>query len=299
VVKQRSFTTACGVYLFSYAALTAVYFYLTLLYQDVDGWSALRTGLSWLFLNVPFLVVAQLAGRLNRRLSPRAVVAGGCLVTAAAVITLSTLTRSSPFSVTVIGYVIFGAGTGMWIPGVANVAMRDVPPGLSGTASGVFNASRQVGTSIGLAVLGAIGADTARSAWDTHVSLLSGAARQAARAQAHSVASAQIGQVTRALGTGQRAAAEQAFSDGYEVAVLVAGLCLIAAALIAVFGLRESRRLDLDAVGAQPAPPADPGTPGLAVARGVAERPGSDADLVDGLSTSGEGGGRGRIRNTA
>ena len=136
VVKLRRFTTSCGVYLVSYAALTGVYFYLTLLYQDVDGWTALRTGLSWLFMNVPFLVVAQFAGRLSRRLSARAIVAGGCLVTAAGVFIFSTLTPSSPFVIAVIGYVLFGTGTGMWIPGVANVAMRDVPPGLSGTASG-------------------------------------------------------------------------------------------------------------------------------------------------------------------
>jgi hypothetical protein len=122
--------------LVSYAALTAVYFYLTLLYQDVDGWSALRTGLSWLFMNVPFLVVAQFAGRLSRRLSASAIVAGGCLVTAAGVFTFSTLTPSSPFVIAVISYVVFGTGTGLWIPGVANVAMRDVPPGLSGNRVG-------------------------------------------------------------------------------------------------------------------------------------------------------------------
>jgi hypothetical protein len=111
----------------------------------------------------------------------------------------------------------------MWIPGVANVAMRDVPPGLSGTASGVFNASRQVGTSVGLAILGAVEAGAATSAWGSHVAHLPGAARQAAIGQAHNVASARIGSATRALGAGERAAAEQAFSHGYAVAVLVAG----------------------------------------------------------------------------
>ena len=129
VAKLRRFTTSCGIYLLSYAALTGVYFYLTLLYQDVDGWTALRTGLSWLFMNVPFLVTAQFAGRLSRRLSARAIVGGGCLVTAAGIITFSTLTPSSPFVIAAIGYALFGVGTGMWIPGVANVAMRDVPPG--------------------------------------------------------------------------------------------------------------------------------------------------------------------------
>jgi len=259
VVKLRRFTTSCGVYLVSYAALTGVYFYLTLLYQDVDGWTALRTGLSWLFMNVPFLVVAQFAGRLSRRLSARAIVAGGCLVTAVGVFTFSTLTPSSPFVIAVIGYVLFGAGTGMWIPGVANVAMRDVPPGLSGTASGVFNASRQVGTSVGLAILGAIEADAATSAWRSHVAHLPGAARQAAVGQAHNVASARISLVIRELGTGQRATAEQAFSHGYAVAVLVAGLCLVAAAVLAVFGLRHDRRPEFDAVRSLST--GDPGSP--------------------------------------
>lgn len=140
-----------------------------------------------------------------------------------------------------IGYVLFGAGTGLWIPGVANVAMRDVPPGLSGTASGLFNASRQVGTSVGLAILGAVGAGAATSAWMRQVADLPDAVRQTAVGQTRNVASARISSVARALGTGQRAAAEQAFSHGYAMAVLVAGLCLIAAALIATLGLRPGR----------------------------------------------------------
>jgi MFS transporter, DHA2 family, methylenomycin A resistance protein len=263
VVKLRSFTTSCGVYLLSYASLTGVYFYLTLLYQDVDGWSALRTGLSWLFMNIPFLVMAQFAGRLSRRLPARVIAGGGCLVTAAGILTFSTLTPSSPFIVAVIGYVLFGTGTGMWIPGVANVAMRDVPAGLSGTASGVFNASRQVGTSIGLAILGAIGADVATSAWASQAAHLPGAARQAAIGQTRNVASARISLVTRALGTGQRRAAEQAFTHGYQVAIFIAGLGLIAAAIIAAFGLRDNRRRELDAAPGKPAPSGDPDNPAI------------------------------------
>ena len=156
-------------------------------------------------MNIPFLVMAQFAGRPSRQLPARAIAGGGCLVTAAGILTFSTLTPSSPCIIAVIGYVLFGTGTGMWIPGVANVAMRDVPPGLSGTASGVFNASRQVGTSIGLAILGAIGADAATSAWTSQAAHLPGAARRAAIRQARNVASARISSVTRALGDGSPA----------------------------------------------------------------------------------------------
>ena len=97
------------------------------------------------------------------------IVGGGCLVSAVGIITLSRLTPASPFVIAVIGYALLGAGNGTLIPGITNVAMRDVPPGLSGTASGVLNASRQVGTSVGLAILGAIGAHAATSVWTSRV----------------------------------------------------------------------------------------------------------------------------------
>ena len=132
------------------------------------------------------------------------------------------------------------------------------PPGLSGTASGVFNASRQVGTSIGLAILGAVGADAATSAWANHIAHLPGSAWQAAIGQARDVASARIGSVTRALGAGQKAPAEHAFFLGYTVAVLIAGFCLIAAAILAVFGLRDDRRPQPDAAAGKNASPGEP-----------------------------------------
>jgi phosphoserine phosphatase len=148
--------------------------------------------------------------------------------------------------------------------------MREVPTGLSGTASGVFNASRQVGTSVGLAILGAVEVDAATSAWKSHVAHLTGAARQTAIRQARDVASARVALVTRALGADQREAAEQAFSHGYEVALLSAGLCLIAATLVAALGLHDDRTRALDAVGAKPASPMTEG-PSFTLARGVAD----------------------------
>ena len=58
--------------------------------------------------------------------------------------------------------------------------------------------------------------------------------------------------MTRALGPGHRPAAEQAFSHGYQVAVLTAGLCIIAAAIIAASGLRNNRRRELDGATSSP-----------------------------------------------
>ena len=116
-------------------------------------------------MNIPFIMTAQYAGRLRRRLQPVVIVVSGCLVGAVGVAVLALLSDTTSFAVAFVGYVFVGIGWGTLVPGVVNVAMRDVPPGVSGGASGLVNAARQVGTSVGLAVLGTIGVRAATSTW--------------------------------------------------------------------------------------------------------------------------------------
>ena len=236
LLRARSFVSASAIYLVSYASLGGVLFFVTLLYQDASGWSVLRTGLSWLFMNAPFLLMAQFAGRLDRRFSATAVVATGCLAGAVGVFALSRATTTSPFALTAIGYVLFGAGFGTLIPGTTHLAMRDVPGGVSGAASGVLNASRQIGTSVGLAVLGAVGVTAAVSDWNAKAGRFPGPVRAMAPGQAQNVAGARIGAVTDALGPAYRHSAVQSFVHGYHLAVGVAAACMLAAAVFAVIG---------------------------------------------------------------
>ena len=251
LLRARSFVSASGIYLLSYLGLTGALFYVTLLYQDVNGWSVLRTGLSWLFMNAPFLLMAQFAGRLDRRFSAAAVVAIGCLVAAIGVFVLSRVTTTTPFALTAFGYVLFGAGFGTFVPATTHVAMRDVPPGSSGAASGVLNAARQIGTSVGLAVLGAIGVNAAVSDWNTRAGRFPAAVHAVASAQAENVGGARIGAVTRALGSAYRRPAAESFVHGYHLAVGAGAASLLAAAVVAVIGFRlRSSVLPADASGA-------------------------------------------------
>jgi MFS transporter, DHA2 family, methylenomycin A resistance protein len=238
LLGARSFVSASGVYLISYTAFSSVLFYVTLLYQDVNGWSALRTGLSWLFLNAPFLLMAQLTGRIDRRHPPSRVVAAGCAVGAIGIFALGRASTTTPFILTAAGYVLAGAGFGILAPGVTHVAMRDVPAGVSGAASGVVNASRQVGTSVGLAVLGSLGVSAALSDWHAAIARLPASARHAAAQQAQNVAGARISTVTHALGPAYRDAAAGAFVHGYHVAVGAGAICALVAAATALLGLR-------------------------------------------------------------
>ena len=238
VLRARSFTVSTVVYLLSYMAFSATLFYVSLLYQDVIGWSVLRTGLSWLLMNAPFLVMAQLAGRLERRLSAATVVGTGCVIAAAGIAMLAGAGPASPFVLTAAGYVLAGGGFGTLVPALTHVAMRDVPAGVSGAASAVLNASRQIGTSVGLAVLGTLAASATIGDWNAQVNRLPAAARVAARDQAQNVGGARIAAVAKALGSAYRHPAAQSFAHGYHVAVGTGAAGLVVAAAVAWLGLR-------------------------------------------------------------
>lgn len=237
LLGARSFTVSTVVYLLAYMAFSATLFYVSLLYQDVIGWSVLRTGLSWLFMNAPFLALAQLAGRLERRLPAAAVVGAGSAVAAAGIALLACAGPSTPFALTAAGYVLSGAGFGTLVPALTHAAMRDVPAGVSGAASAVLNASRQIGTSVGLAVLGTLAVSTTVHRWDAAVSRLSEPGRAAARAQAANVSGARLAAVAKALGPAWRAPAAQSFAHGYHVAISTAAAGLAFAAAVACWGL--------------------------------------------------------------
>ncbi len=239
LLRARSFRVAATVYLLSYMTFSATLFYVSLLYQDVVGWSVLRTGLSWLCMNAPFLLLAQLAGRLERRFTPVALVSSGCAVGAVGIAALAGAGPTSPFALTAVGYVLSGAGFGMLVPALTHCAMRDVPAGVSGAASAVLNASRQIGTSVGLAVLGTVGVSATIADWSARTAHLSVAEQAAAHAQAHQVAGARIDAVVRALGPAYRHPAAQSFAHGYHLAVGCGAGCLAVAAAIAILGLRR------------------------------------------------------------
>jgi predicted MFS family arabinose efflux permease len=116
LLRASSFVSPSAVYLISYTAFSGALFYVTLLYQDVNGWSPLRTGLSWLFMNASFLLTAQLTGRLGRRYPVAGVVAAGCVAGAADVFAPSMAGPKTPFIVTAVGYLLCGAGFACWSP---------------------------------------------------------------------------------------------------------------------------------------------------------------------------------------
>jgi EmrB/QacA subfamily drug resistance transporter len=162
--RDSRFTVSCGVYAVMYLALASTFFFVTLFFQNVEGWSALEVGLSWLIMNTPFLIASMLAGRLAGWIGT-ATCWLGVLLGGLGVLALAFLTPGAGLLAASPGYVLIGAGYGMAVPTISAVAVSALPLEHSGLASGVLNSARQVGTAVGLAALGSVGLAVTRNSW--------------------------------------------------------------------------------------------------------------------------------------
>jgi MFS family permease len=243
MLRQRRFATGNLVLLVGFLALTGMFFFVTLYFQDLNGWSALRTGISWLALGVPFLFVAQSTGRLTARFSPGIVIAVGCLFAAGGIAGLSQLSAAMPLAVVIVCYCAIAVGFGLLSPGASTAVMTSVQGAASGIASGILNTSRQLGTSVGLAVLGSVGVTVAVHGWNSAVS--NGAAqvslgnRSAALALGTQVAGGRADEVAERFGPAAGRQAAQAFEQGLEIALLTGAALLVVAAVAALAVLRR------------------------------------------------------------
>jgi DHA2 family methylenomycin A resistance protein-like MFS transporter len=163
--RRRDFTIANLDFALAYGGLAATLFFVSLYFQNVQGYGALKTGLSWLTMNIPFLTVASFAGRLQGRFGARPVSVVGLTVGALGILDFATLDASSTYLNALPGYVMFGLGYGAAVPAISAVAMGAIEVERAGVASGVLNAARQVGYAIGLPALSALGAAVAAGAW--------------------------------------------------------------------------------------------------------------------------------------
>jgi MFS family permease len=239
LLRSRGFSRACAVYLLAYLAFSGFIYYVTLFFQNIDGWSALRTGLSWLFFCVPYFFVAQLGKQVGRRLPAASAVGLGCLIAAAGVFGMSQLTTARPFAWAAACYILVGVGFALMVPAGSTAAMASVPEGSSGIGSGLFNACRQIGTAMGLAILGSVGASVIMADWRRRSSAFPPGQRQAAAQAGADVAGGQVHAVTASVGRLALDPAAASFTRGFELALLLAGAIMAAAGLLGFVGLRH------------------------------------------------------------
>jgi MFS family permease len=138
----------------AFAALAGFLFLNTLYLQDERDFSAAKAGVYTLPLAVMSVVFAPLSGRLVGWRGPRpALVAAGAFLGTGAVL-LTRLEVTTPVWRLLLAYAVFGFGFAMVNSPITYTAISGMPLSQSGVAAAVASTSRQLGQSLGVAVIG-------------------------------------------------------------------------------------------------------------------------------------------------
>ncbi|WP_406196721.1 MFS transporter [Kitasatospora sp. NBC_01560] len=141
--------------LMSFAMFGAM-FLLTLYLQQVRGLSAWQAGQRMVPLSLGLAVGAVLGPVLARRLGARTPAAGGLLLIAAGFVQLGRLGPDSADLPVLAFEGVSGLGAGLLAPVATELVMSAVPPAMAGVGSALNDATRQVGSTLGVAVLGSV-----------------------------------------------------------------------------------------------------------------------------------------------
>ncbi len=199
--KIGSFVGANLVAMLVSLGMFGVFFFISLYVQNVLGYSPTKAGAIFLPMTVLIILVAPIAGKLSDRIGSRWLMGAGMSILGVSLLLYQRIGLHTGFWSLLPQLVLGGVGMALTMSPMTSAAMGSVPIDKAGVGSGVLNSFRQVGGSLGIALMGAI--------------LLS---------YEHPTTSKQV--------------ASQQFVDGLHAALLVSAVIAFAAAAVAIVLVR-------------------------------------------------------------
>jgi EmrB/QacA subfamily drug resistance transporter len=203
--RISSFRGANIVALLVSLGMFGVFFFVSIYVQNILGYSPTKAGATFLPMTCLIIVIAPIAGHLSDRVGSRWLMGAGMTLLGIGGLLYQRIGVHTSYWTLLPPMIVGGLGMGLTMSPMTSVAMASVPIDKAGVGSGVLNSFRQVGGSLGIALMGAI---------------LAGYAVPGA--------------------TGPRAA--QQFVDGLHAALLTSAGIAFAAAIIAIVTVRTTKR---------------------------------------------------------
>lgn len=203
IFRSRNRSGAYLMMMFIGLSVFSMFFFLTQYLQIVHGYSAIRTGLSFLPMSAGIMVAAVLTARLLTRMGIRLPLILGPVFALVGLAWLTQLTPTSGYGSVIGPLLILALGMGQCFVPITVTAIAGVEAHEAGLASALVNTGQQIGGALGLAVLGTIAISSAR--------------HYAASAVAHH----------RATGTLFAAATTHGYTQAFIVAAFLMGVTLI------------------------------------------------------------------------
>jgi EmrB/QacA subfamily drug resistance transporter len=207
ILRIKGVAAADATQVLAMAGFFSLFFFLTLYMQSVLHYSPIQTGLAYLPLTGAIIIAAGVSSQLFERVGTKPVIVAGTLIGAGGLYWLSRIpVHGSYLSNILPGLVVTAFGIGAAFVGATTAANAGVSEDKAGLAAGLLNTGQQLGAALGLAILSALA--TARTS-----SVL------------------QAGHVSAA----------QAATHGYQRALMVGALFVLAASVVALL-VRNTRQ---------------------------------------------------------
>ncbi|MEO8695938.1 MAG: MFS transporter [Acidimicrobiales bacterium] len=225
------FSAASGSVTVSFFALAGFVFMITQYFQFLKDYTPLSTGLRILPVALSIGAGSLLGVRLSVSIGNKTIVALGLAIFGASFAWVSTASTATPYLEIAGQMVLAGIGLGFTTAPATEAIMGVVPPDKAGVGSAVNDATRELGGTLGVAIIGSIYVSIYRAGLDTSNLVMSPDSRVAAK---ESIGAA-IATANR-LGTDGTAlldTATRSFFDGFQVGCLVASAVLFVGAVFA------------------------------------------------------------------
>ncbi|MFG2522104.1 MFS transporter [Streptomyces sp. NPDC048527] len=232
--RDRNRAGVYGMMLCLAAAMFGMFFFLTLFVQNILGFSPLRAGFAFLPVSVIIALGAGFASQFLPRWGPKPFMVVGATLATLGLSWLTMADVNSTYAGGILGpTLVFGFGMGLQFVSMTLVALSGVAPKDSGAASGVLNATQQVGGSLGLSILVTVFGTAGRNEATDQVPKFLSQATSAQRLEFR-----RTGQLPPPWG-------DQVLASGISSAFVVAAIFAVVAALIALVVI-QVRASDLE-----------------------------------------------------
>jgi EmrB/QacA subfamily drug resistance transporter len=154
--RNSTFSGANVAILLTALAMFGIFFFNSLFFQSILGWSATQTGAAFLPMTLLVITLAPVAGRLSDRVGSRWLIGVGMTLLAGSLILFAQIGIGADFWNVLPALLVGGLGMAMTMTPTTAAVMSSVPTDKAGVGSAVLNSARQVGGSLGIAVMGAV-----------------------------------------------------------------------------------------------------------------------------------------------
>ncbi len=154
--RSGTYTGANLVVLLVALAMFGVFFFVSLYMQNILGYSPVQTGAAFLPMTILIILVAPVAGKTSDRIGSRGLMTAGMMLIAVQLVMFSRLSADASFWDLFPALMIGGIGMAATMTPSAAAATRSIPVDKAGVGSAVLNSARQIGGTMGIAVMGAI-----------------------------------------------------------------------------------------------------------------------------------------------